>query len=522
MGAKMSSESRQELVAAMRARYERAKASEKTKIVDGIVTATGFHRKYVLGLMRKPVIVRVERTDRVRKPKYSQAVRQALMMTWNAANQICAKRLVPFLPEFVVVLERFGHLALPEDVRSGLLSLSVATADRILRTERRNRGRGISTTQPGPLLKKQIPVRTFSDWNETTPGFFEGDLVAHCGDNVEGTFLNTFVLTDIVSGWTEFMAILRRSSSDVIVAFDEVRKIIPFPLLGIDTDNGSEFINYDLYGYCEKQRITFTRSRAYKKNDQAHVEEKNGSIVRRIIGYDRFEGQAALEQLIKLYSVLRLYVNFFQPSQKLISKTREGSHVTKKYDKAKTPYQRVMQIETVQSKDKEHLQQTYELLDPVKLLKELEQLQEGLWKFAWQPAIKTVETESKIPILITEPEPDQAVSLSAQLILQNSAPVEERKQRQYRKSKKPRAPVTWRTHKDPFENVWSELKLKLEINPNHTAKGLLIELIAKHPDRFTLRQCRTLQRRVKAWRKEQARKQYEIYSAAPRTNPTAA
>lgn len=230
-----------------------------------------------------------------------------------------------------------------------------------------------------------------------------------------------------------------------------------------------------------------------------------------------------MEQLIKLYSVLRLYVKFFQPSQKLISKTREGSHVTKKYDQAKTPYRRVMQLEAVRFKDKEHLQQTYELLDPVKLLKELELLQDGLWKFAWQPFIKTADTEFKIPIAITEdPEPDQIGNQPAELIPQSLALVEERKKRQYRKSKKPRAPVTWRTHKDPFENVWSELKLKLEINPNHTAKGLLIELITKHPDKFTLRQCRTLQRRVKTWRKEQARKQYEIYSVPLRTNHTAA
>lgn len=195
-----------------------------------------------------------------------------------------------------------------------------------------------AATKPCLILKRQIPIRTFADWNDIPPGFFEADLVAHCGDNVEGSFLNTLVLTDVATGWTECLALLRRSEADVTGALEARRHLLPFPLLGLDTDNGGEFINYELLHYCERHRISFTRARAYKKNDQAHVEENNGSVVRRLVGYDRYEGKDAWRSLPALFRVLRLCVNFFQPSMKLASKERDGSKVTKRYDDAQTPY----------------------------------------------------------------------------------------------------------------------------------------------------------------------------------------
>ena len=192
----------------------------------------------------------------------------------------------------------------------------------------------MSTTRPGNLLKRQIRVRTFTEWDQVRPGFFEADLVAHCGESAEGSFLHTLVLVDIASGWTECMALLRRSEADVIGALNAVRQALPFPLLGLDTDNGSEFINYELLRYCREEEITFTRSRPYRKNDQAHVEEKNGSVVRRLIGYDRYEGVKAWRALTELYSVLRWYQNFFQPSMKLLRKQRHGAQLRKFYDQA--------------------------------------------------------------------------------------------------------------------------------------------------------------------------------------------
>lgn len=266
------------------------------------------------------------------------------------------------------VLERFGHIVIPTEIRSRLLTISPATVDRMLKTSKKEVTGGISTTRPGSLLKKQIKVRTFTDWNDIIPGFFEGDLVANCGGRMDGSFLNSFVLTDIASGWTEFFVLLKKGEADVIAALGVLQQLLLFPLLGLDTDNGSEFINHGLLAFCKNHKITFTRSRAYKKNDQAHVEEKNGSIVRRLIGYDRFEGIEAYNALSELYATLRLYVNFFQPSLKLISKIRETAKVTKKYDKAKTPYQRLLLSPNLSEEVKTNLKNQYEKLDPIALL----------------------------------------------------------------------------------------------------------------------------------------------------------
>lgn len=221
----------------------------------------------------------------------------ALLAVWKAANGICSKRLVPFLPELVSAMERFGHLSLPPEVRTRLLSVSVATVDRLLASERHKDAKGISTTKPGQLLKRQIPVRTFADWNDVRPGFFEADTVSHCGGQAVGSFLYTLTLTDISTCWTECAGLLGRTEADVTGVINELRKRLPFPMLGLDTDNGGEFINYELFRYCEREGITFTRSRSNKKNDQAHVEEKNGSVVRRLVGYDRFEGVESLRNL---------------------------------------------------------------------------------------------------------------------------------------------------------------------------------------------------------------------------------
>ena len=277
-------------------------------------------RRELLARTCVPPIINMEtKKPRCRRRLYQGPVQEALITVWKAANSICSKRLVPFLPEFVSAMERFGHLSLSDDTRQQLLSLSPATVDRLLHQERYANGHGLCTTKPGGLLKRQIPVRTFADWSDLAPGFIEADLVAHCGDNTEGSFLNTLVLTDVATGWTECLALLRRSEADVAAGLEIARRLLPFPLLGLDTDNGSEFINYGMLHYCEREKITFTRARAYKKNDQAHVEEKNGSVVRRLVGYDRYEGPNAWRALAALYRVLRLYVNFFQPSMKLVS-----------------------------------------------------------------------------------------------------------------------------------------------------------------------------------------------------------
>ncbi|MDR0329890.1 MAG: ISNCY family transposase [Rickettsia sp.] len=390
----MSIKTRKEILSYIQKNYKQASTSNKSKILDEFIAITNYRRKYAIHLLNGNGNSTIKKERGENKKKYDEATRQALLSIWHAANQICSKRLVPFIPELLISLERFGHLSLPIEIRNRLLEISPATVDRLLKIQRQEINKGISTTRPGSLLKKQIKIRTFADWNDVIPGFLEGDLVAHCGNRTDGSFLNTLVLTDIASSWTEFFPILSKGAEDVIAALKAAQQILPFLLLGLDTDNGSEFINYALLDFCKTQEITFTRSRAYKKNDQAHVEEKNGSIVRRLIGYDRYEGIDAYNALSELYASLRLYVNFFQPSLKLISKKRIGEKVTKKYDKAKTPYQRLLCSSHISEETKTKLKSQYEDLDPVILLKNLEKLQSNFYQYAWKELVQDSTTRN--------------------------------------------------------------------------------------------------------------------------------
>lgn len=265
--------------------------------------------------------------------------------------------------------------------------------------------KGISFSRGGSLLKKQIPIRTFADWNEVESGLLEADLVAHCGDTVSGQFLQTLTLTDIYSGWTEPVCILHKSEEEVIEAINQVRVVLPFPIVGLDTDEGTEFINRGLVQYCETNNITFTRSRPYKKNDQCHVEEKNGSVVRKAVGYHRYEGALAQDAFNQLYAVLCLYVNFFQPSMKLLSKERLHASVRKKYDQAKTPYRRLIDSHDVKAEIKSRLTEMYLSLDPAELQLTVEHLQDRLVTLSttYEPVSATQSTKSgdeELPTII--------------------------------------------------------------------------------------------------------------------------
>lgn len=379
----MSLESRRELLGVVAPRYRKAQGSERTSILEEFVASTGYHRKYALGLLNHPVSKARARKKRQRVHHYNFGVQHALITCWRVANGICSKRLVPYLPELVAVLEREGELLLDEETKTRLLALSPATADRLLReTRQRSKPHGLGTTKPGTLLKAAIPIRTFSDWDGVQPGFSEVDLVAHCAESTKGEYLHTLTVTDVVTGWTECVALRNRGQQVVWAGIVLVRGRLPFPLLGIDSDNGVEFINDHLLRYCQQEHLTFTRSRPYKKNDQAYVEQKNWSIVRQLVGYDRYEGQPACEALQCLYDVVRLYTNFFQPSMKLLSKERMGAKVKKTYDAAKTPYQRVLDAVQVDEQVKGALRQQYLTLNPVTLLRRIRQLQGVFWKFA--------------------------------------------------------------------------------------------------------------------------------------------
>jgi hypothetical protein len=383
----MSLKSRRELLAVVAPRYRTASAEERSHILDEFVASTGYHRKYALSLLNHPLSNAAPPKKRHRQRRYPFAVQQALIRCWRASNGICSKRLIPYLPELVSVLERVGELHLDEATKAQLLTLSPATADRFLQAERhRSPLRGLSTTKPGTLLTDAVPIRTFADWDEVHPGFTEIDLVAHCGSTAKGDYLYTLTGTDIRTGWTECLAVRNRGQLAVFQAIIRFRARLPFPLRGLDSDNGVEFLNTHLVTYCQQEQLTFTRSRPFKKNDQAYVEQKNWSIVRHLVGYARYEGQPAWDALQNLYDVVRLYTNFFQPSMKLVSKQRTGAKVKKTYDAATTPYQRVLADDQVALDVKERLTQEYLTLNPLALLRQMHRLQAALWELALSEA----------------------------------------------------------------------------------------------------------------------------------------
>jgi len=499
----MSFTAKRELLVEVAPRYREAAYREKSTILDEFVAATGYKRKYAIRLLRKPVGPPV-RVERPRRRRYGPAVQEALAVAWAAAHYICAKRLVPFLPELVSALERHGHLEVSEEVRAQLLTLSSATADRLLRPLRQKEGlRGISTTRRGSLLKHQVPVRTFADWMDRQPGFMEADLVAHCGHRAEGAFLHTLVLTDVATGWTECLPLMYRTQEAVVQGLERVRVLLPVAMLGLDTDNGSELLNAELLGYCQREQITFTRGRAYRKNDQCYVEQKNGSIVRQLVGYDRFEGEGAYRQLNELYRAVRLYVNYFQPSMKLHVKHRQGARQHRTYDTAQTPFQRLVRAGVLGQGTRERLEGIYRALDPVRLLGQLQALQDALWRHAvvststeLVDGTETVVTTVRFGVNGCGPVGDEASRGEG---LKMIAPPQ-RSRRAYRRTPKLRATRTWRTRPDPFEAVWGEITQWLAAHPEQTAREVFKELQRRYPGQYPDSHLRTLQRRVREWR----------------------
>ena len=376
-GQKMSQQSKRELVERLRHRYLHGSRAEKTKILDEFVAVTGSHRKAAIRTMRQGY--QRGREQRGRPRIYTGAAVAALETVWRVCGCICGKRLQPFLPEVVPILEQHGELRLDTQTRALLLQMSAATIDRKLRPHRMQQGRGLSTTRPGTLLKHSIPVRTFTEWDDVVPGFVEIDLVAHCGETVAGQYLNTLTATDIATGWTECLLIRERNQLAVKDMMSSLQQRLPFPLLGVDSDNDSVFINHLLKGYLEENLVTFTRSRPWKKNDQAWVEQKNGAVVRGTIGYRRYTSPAAAVLLETIHADLHAYVNFFQPVLKLIEKRRDGAKIYKRYDLAQTPYQRTMASESVSGLRKVHLQQAYRTLNPAQLRRQIDEKLRRLW-----------------------------------------------------------------------------------------------------------------------------------------------
>ena len=376
-----------EYAAAQRDRYARSPRKEKGRILDEVVAVTGYHRKAAIRLLHRPPCGRPMRRRSGRPRVYGPTEAAAVQVVWDAAGEIGATRLHPFVPELLDRLAASGELVLVPETAGAVRRASAATLKRLLAPARRSRPpRGRGVTRAGTWLKRQIPIRTFADWAEAQPGFLEGDLVAHCGNSTEGFYLCTLCAVDIITSWIELERVWGKGQQRVGGAIDHIRGRLPMPLLGWDCDTGSEFINATLWEYCQRHQITFTRGRAYKKNDSAHVEQKNGAVVRRWIGYDRYATRVAYAALGEVHRLLRLHVNFFQPVQKLIDKvrvgTRVGTRVRRVYDQAQTPYHRLCASGVLKPEQREALDTLYRSLKPLELRHQLDAALDRLWNLA--------------------------------------------------------------------------------------------------------------------------------------------
>ena len=480
MVGEITTATRIEVLGAIRSRYREAAKRDKSRMLDEFVAIAGCHRKHAVRLLAQ----REEGADRA-LPRgrriYDEAVRQALIVVWEASDRICGKRLKAALPSMVRSLERHRHLDIDPQVRERLFSASASTIDRLLRPVRDKAGSRRRQKRKSKV-GSQVPVRTFTDWNEPRPGYLEIDLVAHGGGVVSGAFIHSLVVTDVSSGWTEAVPLLAREQSLVVEGLEAISRVFPVPIRGIDSDNDSVFINETLVRYCADMGIEFTHSRACRKNDQAWIEQKNGSVIRRFVGHERHSGAVAGQVLAHLYGAMRLYVNYFQPSFQLLAKSRNGSSVTKRYSKPATPCERLLERDDVSEETKRMLRKGRLELDPVSLLHSIRESQSAL------AAVGSPKPGSK----------SDAESLESFL---NRLP-DLWRQGEVRptNTRMARGPRTWRTRADPFEGAWCEILSWLQEQPEATAAELMDRLIRRYPERYRRRQLRTLQRRVRQWR----------------------
>lgn len=385
---------RREVVWAVAERYGAAGRREKGRILDELTATTGWHRKHAVRALSGVAASRTGRlqpceeaprtVDGTAQPptgwrrKYAGA-RDALIALWEASDRVCGKRLVAMIPALLPALERHGRLRPTSEERGLLLSVSAATIDRMLVDVKIAAGGG-RRRRVGfySAIRREVPIRTFNDWGNPPPGFCEIDMVAHGGTSVAGSFIQTLTMVDIATGWTECLPLVTRDGSLVVEAMTRAQSLFPWLIRGADFDNDSAFMNDVVVPWCREQKIEVTRSRAYKKNDQAFVEQKNGAVVRRLVGYGRFDGVETARVMARLYAAARLHVNFFQPSFKLKEKRREGAKVIKRYHLPATPYERALAHPQLSKAIKRRLRETYRSLDPLALLAEIRAAQDEL------------------------------------------------------------------------------------------------------------------------------------------------
>jgi hypothetical protein len=374
--------------------YKRGSKAEKARILDELVELTGWHRDHARAALRGAGTIKVVAPRADRTAKFSPAVMAALATCWMLCRCPAGKRLAPMLATIVPLFVRDGDIMLSEAEAALLVSMSAASIDRHLAGERAKLvARGRSHTKPGTLLKSQIPIRTWAEWSEDLPGFVEIDLVGHEGGNSSGEFCFTLTVTDIATGWTVNRSVKNKAAVWVFEAIEYVISQFPFPILGIDSDNGSEFINAHLLAYCVDHQITFTRSRPGNKNDGSHVEQKNWTHVRELVGYLRFDSDAELAILNQIWELDRTFTNYLLAQQKIVFKQRHGSKVTKRYDRAATPFERALDRSSVVTKDREVMHGVMNAIRPGKLYRQIHDLTTQLEHMALSKAPAPVKPQ---------------------------------------------------------------------------------------------------------------------------------
>lgn len=524
MDTKMTHAVRAELANAIRRRYRSARAKQKRKILDEFVAATGYHEKSAIRVLNSQVTTK-PRSRRNRASIYDEAARATLIVLWEASDRVCGKRLKALLPILLPALERNGHLRLNEILRSKVLAMSAATIDRLLR-EPRNASRSKKRRRVEPEPRRRVRLRTFADWNEPPPGSMEMDLVAHCGEVNRGSYISSLVVTDVASGWTEAAPLVVREGGLVVETLERIRMGLPFALRALDVDNGSEFVNENLIEYCLSRGIELTRSRPYRKNDQAWIEQKNGAVVRKLLGYRRFEGIAAAKAITRLYGASRLFVNFFQPSFKLAEKHRDGAQVSKRYHPPQTPCERLLQCSGMPEAAKSKLHEVAGRLDPLKLLEEIRAVQAHLMALAdgdkppalapeapdlaafmaglssaWRAGearptfnieakpryLRALRPVAQVPTAVAQPVIPSPQSLVPVNLMERPKPI-------YAK--------LGHAKLHSLRMVWPLVCRRLEGLPNINCKQIFDELCLQFPGRFTRCQYKGLLRRVNRWRRD--------------------
>lgn len=564
MDTQLTRAARIQLASSLRRRYQAASGRAKKRILNEFVAVSGYHPKYAIHLLNAAEPGAPVRRTRVRPALYDEAAKQALIVLWEASDRVCGKRLKPLLRILLPALERHGHLKLEGAIRAKVLAMSAATIDRLLRAPRqathaKKRRRVV------PEIRMRVRVRTFADWNDPPPGSMEMDLVAHCGETTRGSYVHSLVLTDIASGWTECAPLVVRESTLLVEALDRIRIGLPFSLQALDVDNGNEFLNQTMIDYCLRQGIELTRSRPYRKNDQAWIEQKNGAVVRKLLGYRRFEGIAAAKALARLYGASRLFVNFFQPSFKLAEKHRQGAQVTKRYHSPETPCERLLQADAVPEPTKSKLREVVGALDPLQLLEEIRAMQsymvvlaDGGKRDAPNPpeqslsaflaSLSSAWREGEIRPTHRLESPPRYLRRIQSVVLRDTTtarqvdpprtpktvPVPERP---VVTEHRPAAPLLdpeierrcdlqrqefARRHiqrQHAFTLIWPLVCRRLEGRPNMNATELFDELRAQYPGRWHRGQLATLRNHVRRWREDARERGIEIGSLRYRQSP---